>query len=473
MEILPEELQLHIFDFLDSQPPSEVKARQEPSLSLIKSARRDLKNVSCVSKRWRRIVLPLMFKHACLRLDIPPRPDWEDCEACSGFHRHRRCLLYHTEMLDIMNLSTAGDSTVRRSFSPSDNVAYRTFESATAVWANRMYHVLDDFLIFLEGASLLSAVESFALVTDKMLSEKAGRFPHQSGQHEWRYGASAAFWRHLLSYINPTRIISLAPPTELACLMNASIDTFGDWAFSDMDFHILEFKWDGERPPLFSKDFGYNDLNTVPGTHPGFAQTCLINLRPWTQISLNEGSFLKAYGTYEFFERGPPSLVYSIGQTLTSRHHWRKWNDPGAAVYDSEGLLRSFTYTGIFPFANHADFRHILPHLEELDVQFAPDPQSGILDDKARTGKAELQDCWQELFSAYLHIANTIATFQLLPYFAFPKLKKFVCRDVRIAALKEDLDEIFTPLCLPVWAEYEDGCFTRQALLPPPTEPQP
>ena len=372
-----------------------------------------------------------------------------------------------------MNVSTAGGSTVRRSFTPSDNVAYRSYESATAVWANRMYHVLDDFLTFLETTSLLSVVESFALSTDKMLSEKAGRFPHESGQREWRYGASAAFWHHLLSHINPTRIVSVAPPTELACLMNASIDTFGDWAFSDMDFHILEFELEGERPAMLSKDFGYNDLDTIPGTHPGFAKTCLINLRPWTHIGLNEGSFLKAYGTYEFFERGPPSLVYSIGQTLTSRHHWGKWNDPAAAVYDFEGPLRSFTYTGIFPFSNHADFRQIIPHLEELDVQFAPDPQSGILDDKERTGKAELQDCWQELVSAYHDIAITIGTFQLPSYFPFPKLKKFVCRDVRIAALKEDLDQLFTPLCLPVWGEYEDGVFTRLALLPPPIEPQP
>ena len=234
-----------------------------------------------------------------------------------------------------------------------------------------------------------------------------------------------------------------------------------------MDFHILEFKFEGDfsQRDVLSGDFGYEDLNAIPSVHPGFAPSCLFGLLPWTHISLNEGSFLKAYGTYEFFERGPPSLVYSIGRAFTSRNNWRHWLEKDTPTGSVSPPLRSFTYTGIFPFSNHADFRIMLPMLEELDVQFAPDPQSGILDDKERTGKAELQDCWQELMSAYNDIAATIATYNMSAL-QFPKLKRFICRDVRIPALQEDLDEIFTPLCLPVWAEYTPGVFTRLAMSP-------
>ncbi len=179
-----------------------------------------------------------------------------------------------------------------------------------------------------------------------------------------------------------------------------------------MDYHILEFKVEDARSlKTLPRDFAFEGLHSIPSVHPGFAESCLLNLLPWTHISLNEGSFLKAYGTYEFFERGPPSLVYSIGQTLTSRKQRRLCPETNAPTERFPASLRSFTYTGIFPFSNHADFRHILPYLEELDVQFAPDPQSGILDDKERTGKAELQDCWQELLSAYHDIAMTIGTF--------------------------------------------------------------
>lgn len=233
-----------------------------------------------------------------------------------------------------------------------------------------------------------------------------------------------------------------------------------------MDYHILEFRRETRSDKALPRDFGYEDLCSIPSVHPGFADACLLNLLPWTHIGLNEGSFLKAYGTYEFFERGPPSLVYSIGQTLTSRKQRRIWPEIAAPMERFPASLRSFTYTGIFPFSNHADFRIILPYLEELDVQFAPDPQSGILDDKERTGKAELQDCWQELVSAYHDIAMTIGTFQM-GHFKFPKLKTFICRDVKILALQDDLDEIFTPLCLPVWAEFDRGVFTRLVISPP------
>ena len=234
-----------------------------------------------------------------------------------------------------------------------------------------------------------------------------------------------------------------------------------------MDFHILEFKIEdgSNHRNTLPGGFGYEDLQAIPAVHPGFAGSCLFSLLPWTHISLNEGSFLKAYGTYEFFERGPPSLVYSIGRTFTSRNNWRSWGDKNSPTHSFRSSLRSFTYTGIFPFSNHADFRMMIPYLEELDVQFAPDPQSGILDDRERTGKAELQDCWQELMSAYNDIATTIATFNMSAL-QFPKLKRFICRDVRIRALQEDLDEIFTPLCMPVWAEFTPGDFRRLAMSP-------
>ena len=226
-----------------------------------------------------------------------------------------------------------------------------------------------------------------------------------------------------------------------------------------MDYHILELKLDSIQTILpLPKGIAFKELNAIPSWP--LAESCLLNLQPWTHISLNEGSFLKAYGTYEFFERGPPSLVHSI-----ARAFFLTYSDKVDTGWKSINSCRSFTYTGIFPFSNHARFHHIIPYLEELDVQFAPDPQSGILDDKKRTGKAELQDCWQELVSAYHDIAMTIGTARMSSN-RFPKLKKFVCRDMRIAALQEDLDEIFTPLCLPVWAEYEAGVFTRIAMSP-------
>ena len=229
-----------------------------------------------------------------------------------------------------------------------------------------------------------------------------------------------------------------------------------------MDFHILELQMDEARPPHLLSRPKYNELEPLPRRRPSFANSSIVYTRPWTHVSLNEGSFLQAYGTYEFFERGPPSLVHSIKLCFYPDSHPDHRRADRVRRFPA---LRSFTYTGIFPFSNHASFFEMLPHLEELDVQYAPDPQSGILDDKERTGKAELQDCWQELVSAYHDLSTEISTFGMSEA-RFPKLKRVVCRDFRIRALQEELDEIFTPLCLPVWAEVERGVFERLGMSP-------
>ena len=232
-------------------------------------------------------------------------------------------------------------------------------------------------------------------------------------------------------------------------------------AFSDMELHILELRQDGGRTRQLTLPLTYEKGDPIPVQHNSFAASSLIHMRPWTHLALNEGSFLKAYGTYEFFERGPPSLVCSINQCFT------RTDDGGSGMVGVRSLpaLRSFTYTAIFPFANHVDFSNIVPQLEELDLQFAPDLHSRILDDKRRTGRAELQDCWQELISAYQRLARTMNTFTMSGK-RFPKLKKFVCRDSQIPALREELDEVFTPLCLPVWVEPTHGIFERVAMSP-------
>lgn len=75
--------------------------------------------------------------------------------------------------------------------------------------------------------------------------------------------------------------------------------------------------------------------------------------------------------------------------------------DPHAITGTSLEALRSFSYTAILPFANHLNFEAIIPHLDVLDVQLAPDPSSDILNDKSRIGRAQMEDCWQELREAY------------------------------------------------------------------------
>lgn len=63
---LPNELFDHVLDFLDRQCPSKLKWHQRPDLNLTRSADRDLKNLSLVSKSIRALTLKRLFAHICL-----------------------------------------------------------------------------------------------------------------------------------------------------------------------------------------------------------------------------------------------------------------------------------------------------------------------------------------------------------------------------------------------------------------------
>ncbi|KAH9831306.1 F-box-like [Teratosphaeria destructans] len=466
---LPEELLAHILQYLDVTPSSITKARQEPSLLLTVSGDLTLKHISRVSKLFRRLTLPILFKHTRLRLDAPPKAHWSKCPFCTESTIKYRMAggkplpvlrhvdRYHADMLDDLVHLLSGDSggaqKVLGDFpTPIGYTMIRNYLD----WAPRFYHGLKDLLDFLRERDLTARVESFVLITDKMLSQKLDRFPHRAAADlDWRFKAAAAMWHHLLSITSPSRITILAPPMDLACLTNCAIDTFGDWAFGDMDFHILSLSL--PRPPTdLLPTPQYSRQDPIPHRYPGLAPSSLLNLHPWTTLTLNEGAFLKAYGTYEYFERGPPSLIYSIKDSLSPRPIFNAIAQ--RISHTPLGSLRNLTYTGIFPFANHLNLEELLPQLEELDLQLAPAPDDPILKQPERVGKAELADCWSELVAIYGDIAGQLASFRINET---TRLKKFVCRDSQIADLRNELDEVFICLCLPVWAEYEPGVFKR------------
>jgi len=475
---LPEELIIHVLEYLDTRPPSETHIRREPSLSLTACEKAVYKDVCCVSKAWRRIALPLLFKHVRLRLDVTPKPHWARCLICNEFglqkqypgsiHSLQGSERDHAEMMAdvrrVVEQCRRGElaEVFEMAEDVRDTLEKKILKNASA-WIPRFYHGVSDILDFLVTNKLTTCVTSFVLMTGKMLDRQTCRYPHMAAPTvDWRFKAAAALWQHVLSVVNPPKILILAPPMDLACLTNCAIDTFGDWAFGDMEFHVVELQTNGSGPSgsVPAEALNYSSLEYMPHRFPGLAQSSILNLRPWSSININEGAFLKAYGTYEYFERGPPSLIYSIKDSFSPSSYF----DAHARRISRTPLvaLRKLTYTAIFPFANHLDFHELLPQLEELDLQLAPDVDSNILTQPERVGKAELQDCWSELCSIYQNIASQLATFRISAA-NMPRLKRFVCRDSKIAALRDDLDEIFIPLCLPVWVETLTGEFTRVA----------
>ena len=356
-------------------------------------------------------------------------------------------------------------------------------------WAPHFYHSLDDFLKFVKHNNLASKVESFMLVTESMLSGKLHRFPHLTTDRDWRYRCAAAFWQHLMSILDPGRVVILASSSR-SCLPRQLRDrhvrrlelrrrfvessalpylhpgyllTLSSLLL-DMAFHVLDLRLDAAShpaSPLLGKAVDYSTLDHTPRRYPGIAGSSILSLRPWHHITVNEGAFLKAYGTYEYFERGPPSLIYSIKDCLTPRPTYsasvqRLSQSPLAS-------LRKLTYIAIFPFAHHMDFRELLPQLEELDLQLAPTSSvhgRSILNDPHRVGKAELQDCWSELVASYQNLVGQLATYRITER-NMPRLERLLCRDMERATLHRELDEVFIGLCLPVWAEMETGVYVR------------
>ena len=225
---LPVELLVHIFEYLDSAPASAQKTRHEPSPHLPRSTEHYLKDISCVSRRWRRIVLPLLFKHACLRMWRPERStglaDGRESTGAARTTSEGQFSVhpYHLEVVEAMQARlhpSGGDN----AFTPNGIV-----EKTIAKWMTRTYHILEDFLNFIETEKLTTCIQSITMLSDWMLKAKATRLEHLS-LHEWHYLVAAALWQNLLSAVDPDRIVIIAPPTELACLMNAAIDTHGDW----------------------------------------------------------------------------------------------------------------------------------------------------------------------------------------------------------------------------------------------------
>ena len=84
----------------------------------------------------------------------------------------------------------------------------------------------------------------------------------------------------------------------MACVL-----TNADWAFSDMDYHVLELGVDSATATTSSQltyEKSKNDIPYIPVFFPGIAKASILHMKPWNEICLNEGSFLRAYATYEF-----------------------------------------------------------------------------------------------------------------------------------------------------------------------------
>ncbi|KKY27681.1 putative f-box domain-containing protein [Phaeomoniella chlamydospora] len=124
---------------------------------------------------------------------------------------------------------------------------------------------------------------------------------------------------------------------------------------------------------------------------------------PWTDFSVNEGSFLRAYTQYEYFLKSPPSIL--TGRTIQSTLQLPK---------PFLRKLKHFNYSAIFPFYNHVSsvmslIESTMPNLESLSICLSPHPDEydaiNAQEIRESSGKIDFDDVWMEFETSYEVVA--------------------------------------------------------------------
>lgn len=222
--------------------------------------------------------------------------------------------------------------------------------------------------------------------------------------------ADPHWWRSLVQYIDPVRFTVLAPPVFIGKTLGTPIMDGDSWAF-DIPLQVLQLECDR--------------LTDIPDSG---SQPSLLPLRPWTSLSFNESSSLRAYNHYEYFQFQTPSVLAEWGGSphVTLRHIF---------IPHSLRGLSAFSYTAVFPFYNHVrlvlDALVLMPNLRSLSMQLGPEEGNTITESEQR-GSMDPSDPWMELETSYSLIGHAVKH-------SFQVLKVFSTRDFQLQAIQLEL----------------------------------
>lgn len=332
--------------------------------------------------------------------------------------------------------------------------------TAAQLWPPIIHHSLRQFTDFLSKEKLEMNVHSFILLPDSLLSIKTKDYPPVRYRAvQWRCVAMSVFWRDLLSVINPERVAIVAQAMGLACATNLDFEYFTPKSYrkDHSDYRLLELRQMPNSAPLQPGD----DVDPVLACRQ--AESGVLQLRPWTDVSLNEGSFQYMIGTHELDYRYDDDPLCT--PSLLTGNEYPQGDKPIAGLRVSVlPSIQSFTYTAVM--TGDLDLDALLSRITSLDLQLAPLPGSTTFNDNEPLDEIDLVECWRDIIIFYDELFDSprasLATSRISRR-RCPKLKRFVCRDVHCEALQPRLDALLTRLCKPVWAQAEPGVFIRLA----------
>ncbi|KAK4458537.1 hypothetical protein QBC42DRAFT_349531 [Cladorrhinum samala] len=352
---LPPELLVDIFRCCHRPPPSETKVRDEPHPDMFTTpegartrGRNTLKNIALVSKKWRALALPVLFRHVIWCVD-----SW-----------------FSLFSIDVKYLSTP----------------------------DRAFPIL----CFIRKNHLATYVESLTILVRHQPRPLADDNP----------GVPAPFWDIVFGLLDPLRLTLLGSPHSLTSMVSKMLFDHGDLPanpYGKPPFHILSLERKTRSPnspsaQRFRDNLGRR-IQTVSDTSAARDSggsrpqpttrlpSHVFTIRPWSHLLLNEGSSIRIYRNYEYFLRRPPSI---LGHLLGCEE---APNDQPLIP----ATVKSLSYIAIFPLASH--FSTLVDHLPVLDrlyVQLVP--QNDIMLDPEEMSHVQPSDLWMERNSCYGHI---------------------------------------------------------------------
>ncbi|KAK8232242.1 hypothetical protein HDK77DRAFT_264726 [Phyllosticta capitalensis] len=339
MDALPDELRLHIISYLDCDPPSTTRFFDEPSQLFTCSESRNFKSLSLVSRAWRRVVIPFLFRHARILLGPPPLP----CRT-STINRH---------------------------------------------WLRDLEPEVSEFLDFSKRNEMRRHVKTLAVCTSVEL------VPESANDRKVNQDQALDFWDVIFSCIEPQTVKISAPPTSLATLTGSPGRCLVDaWAF-DMPCHYLELRQD-------PKEFGVQPADMCPrGARHLYPAPPLMTKRRWSHVGYNEGSSIKAYSVYEYQYKRSPSILgellvkeedVRVPQSLTYVAIFPISENLQPVL---EWLIKELAWRNQGPSESSEVQNRV------FEFQLAPGPDSKIMDDPSRMLRAQPNDLWEEFRFSY------------------------------------------------------------------------
>ncbi|KAK5659894.1 hypothetical protein OQA88_13357 [Cercophora sp. LCS_1] len=399
MDALPPELLSQVFSFLDSTPPSDSRLHDQPKRDMFKTRETDLRNVTLVSRQWRAVVLPRLFRHASWTLDRWALPLVEPGDASKSPEEFP-----FLRFLNYNNLGRHVDTLVIRMENSRKGMTRRA----------EIGRVLDQAGSNSAGDG--SETEDTPIFTNERPIHKPGnpkivnRWALYSEDIGW-------FWELVFATVDPRRITLVASPQTLASVLGRAIYLGDAWSFSHDLINILSLSQEtrSKTAPSAPKTAvqtgdtssaasGFQDPSALPPATmeglrnvPSGKPNVLFTIRPWTHLLLNEGPSTRVYRNYEFYLRRPPSI---LGALLG-----------GQAAPNDKTLIpptvKSFAYVAIFPLSAHfVTLINNLPRVDRLFVQLVP--RNNILRDPYEMRQVQSADLWMERNSCYGHIMQEL-----------------------------------------------------------------